>query len=75
MVVPANVIAQELDLASAALVLSPFSGYLSFTGQPFRLCARMRVMIDRIAEIEQKLEALAVDPDQTRERVDLLTGQ
>jgi len=32
----------------------------------------MRVMIDRIAEIEEKLEALAADPDQTRERIDLL---
>jgi len=34
----------------------------------------MRVMVDRIAEIEEKLEALAADPEQTRERVDLLNS-
>ena len=31
-------------------------------------------MIDRIAEIEEKLNALAADPDHTRERVDLLNS-
>ena len=34
----------------------------------------MRLMIDRIAEIEERLEALSADPDQTRERVDLLNS-
>src|SRR4030095_7711758 len=73
-VFPVNGIVRAREASPRLLSFCPPSRDTSFTGQPFRLCARMRVMLDRIAEIEEKLEALAADPDQTRERVDLLNS-
>jgi len=45
-----------------------------FARTSFQTYARMRFVINRVSEIEEKLHALEASPGQTRERVDLLNS-